>query len=142
MLKKKNESSTYNAAMLQQQQYVAANALLPPPPPPPPLPHHHNLHLVYQQQNRLQQQQHQHQHQHQHYSTVVQQQQQIPALVSPTQFNIRAPPPIPGQFVQAAAHQPVATLTSPQSSDDLNKTIEKLVEQINAFNLEKLKRIR
>jgi len=73
----------------------------------------------------------------------------MPALVSPVQFSVRAPPPIPGQFVQAHHLSNMTTtnvapsmITSSQSSDELNKTIEKLVEQINAFNLEKLKRIR
>lgn len=111
-----NESSTFNPII---QQYAPA-ALLPPPPPPPPLPHHHLQH--YQQQNRLQQ-----------YS-VQQQAPQIPALVSPVQFNIRAPPPIPVTVVQKAN-------LNQQTTDDLNKTMEKLVDQLNVFNLEKLKRI-
>jgi vacuolar-type H+-ATPase subunit I/STV1 len=115
-----------------QQQHAAAlasNALLPPPPPPPPLPHHHNLHH-YQQQTRLQQQQQQ--------QNLIH--NPIPAVVSPTQFSIRAPPPIPGSFVNQTITINQNVIPSSSNPDDINKTIEKLIEQLNVFNLEKLKK--
>jgi len=114
--------------MLQQQHAaaLASNALLPPPPPPPPLPHHHNLHH-YQQQTRLQQQQ-----------NLIH--NPIPAVVSPTQFSIRAPPPIPGSFVNQTITINQNVIPSSSNPDDINKTIEKLIEQLNVFNLEKLKK--
>lgn len=105
------QTQSENAHGAQQGHQTVSGPLL--PPPPPPLPHHQLHHYHNQHQSRI------HGHSLNHHQSLP--------VAPATQTIVRAPPPPPA--------------VSNQSTEDISKTIEKLVEQMNILNMERLKRI-
>lgn len=101
------------------------------PPPPPPLPHNHNYHqsriLTTIQQHQQQQIVHQ----------VSTPSNLVAKNLNQQQFH-RTVPSIPQQ---AASTTNTNSQTSSSNPEDIHKTLERLVEQMNVINLERLKKI-